>query len=205
MLVRVTESQTPLWVQATEVVKEKFRSSYKATVEPSPQYFAVTLDNEERILSCAGITFADHRTLFSEQYLSQPIETILSERFEKPIDRSTIVEIGSLISHHLTAGMIMVNMIPLLAWCMGGHYLLCTVTPRVREMMESCQIVFEPLLTADPERLANDGGKNWGSYYSKMPVTGFIRVDPKRSRFAAMTLGTLFTQLPTDLPERAQS
>lgn len=205
MLVRVTESQTPLWVQATEVVKEKFRSSYKATVEPSPQYFAVTLDNEERILSCAGITFADHRTLFSEQYLSQPIDTILSERFEKPIDRSTIVEIGSLISHHLTAGMIMVNMIPLLAWCMGGHYLLCTVTPRVREMMESCQIDFEPLLTADPERLANDGGKNWGSYYSKMPVTGFIRVDPKRSRFAAMTLGTLFTQLPTDLPERAQS
>nr|WP_283777246.1 thermostable hemolysin [Pseudomonas nunensis] len=204
-MVRVTESQTPLWVQATEVVKEKFRSSYKATVEPSPQYFAVTLDNEERILSCAGITFADHRTLFSEQYLSQPIETILSERFEKPIDRSTIVEIGSLISHHLTAGMIMVNMIPLLAWCMGGHYLLCTVTPRVREMMESCQIDFEPLLTADPERLANDGGKNWGSYYSKMPVTGFIRVDPKRSRFAAMTLGTLFTQLPTDLPERAQS
>lgn len=205
MLVRVTESQTPLWVQAAEIVKEKFRSSYKATVEPSPQYFAMTLDNEDRILSCAGITFADHRTLFSEQYLSQPIEKILSERVEKPIDRSTIVEIGSLISHHLTAGMIMVNMIPLLAWCMGGHYLLCTVTPRVREMMENCQIDFEPLLTADPERLANAGGKNWGSYYSKMPVTGFIRVDPKRSRFAAMTLGTLFTQLPTDLPERAQS
>nr|WP_242486277.1 thermostable hemolysin [Pseudomonas sp. TH03] len=203
-MVRVTESQTPLWVQATEVVKEKFRSSYNASVEPSPQYFALTLDSEERILSCAGITFADHRTLFSEQYLSQPIETILSERFEKTIDRSTIAEIGSLISHHLTAGMIMVNMIPLLAWCMGGHYLLCTVTPRVREMMESCQIDFEPLLTADPQRLANDGGKNWGSYYSKMPVTGFIRVDPKRSRFAAMTLGTLFTQLPTDLPARAQ-
>lgn len=204
MLVRVTESQTPLWVQATEVVKEKFRSSYNASVEPSPQYFALTLDKDERILSCAGITFADHRTLFSEQYLPQPIETILSERFEKTIDRSTIVEIGSLISHHLTAGMIMVNMIPLLAWCMGGHYLLCTVTPRVRQMMESCQIDFEPLLTADPARLADDGGKNWGSYYSKMPVTGFIRVDPKRSRFAAMTLGTLFTQLPTDLPARAQ-
>lgn len=204
MLVRVTESQTPLWVQATEVVKEKFRSSYNASVEPSPQYFALTLDKDERILSCAGITFADHRTLFSEQYLPQPIETILSERFENTIDRSTIVEIGSLISHHLTAGMIMVNMIPLLAWCMGGHYLLCTVTPRVRQMMESCQIDFEPLLTADPARLADDGGKNWGSYYSKMPVTGFIRVDPKRSRFAAMTLGTLFTQLPTDLPARAQ-
>lgn len=204
MLIRVTESQTPLWMQATEVVKEKFRSSYKAIVEPSPQYFAVTLDNEERILSCAGITFADERTLFSEQYLSQPIEQLLSERLEKPIERSTIVEIGSLVSHHLTAGMIMVNMIPLLAWCMGGHYLLCTVTPRVRQMMEDCQIVFEPLLDADPTRLANEGGKHWGSYYSKLPVTGFIRVDPKRSRFAAMTLGTLFTQLPTDVPARVQ-
>lgn len=196
MLIRVTESQTPLWIQATEAVKEKFRSSYKASIEPNPQYFALTLDQDERILACAGITFADHRTLFSEQYLSRPIEKILSERMEKTIDRSTIVEIGSLISHHLTAGTIMVNMIPLLAWCMGAHYLLCTVTPRVRKVMESCQIVFEPLLEADPQRLADNSGDNWGSYYAKNPVTGFIRVDPKRSRFAAMTLGTLFTQLP---------
>jgi len=204
MLVRVPEGQTPLWTQATEVVREKFRSSYKATVEPNPQYFALTQDADERILSCAGITFGDHRTLFSEQYLAEPIEVILSRRFEKSIDRSTIAEIGSLVSHHLTAGIIMVNMIPLLAWCMGGHYLLCTVTPRVREMMESCQIVFEPLLAADPQRLADEGGKNWGSYYSKQPVTGFIRVDPQRSRFAALTLNTMFTQSMTDLPVRAQ-
>lgn len=204
MLVRVTESQTPLWVQATETVKKKFHSSYNATIEPNPQYFAVTLDHEERILSCAGITFADNGTLFSEQYLDQPIEKILSARLEKMIERSTIVEIGSLISHHVTAGTIMVNMIPLLAWCMGAHYLLCTVTPRVRKVMESCQIVFEPLLTADPDRLTNKNGADWGSYYSKLPVTGFIRVDPKRSRFASMTLGTLFTQLPEHQPARVQ-
>jgi hypothetical protein len=204
MQIRVAETKTPLWVQATEVVKEKFRRSYSASVEPNPQYFAVTQDPSDRILACAGITFADHRTLFSEQYLAQPIEVILSQRLEKTIDRSNIVEIGNLISHHLTAGMILVNMIPLLSWCMGGYYLLCTVTPRVRQMMESCQIDFEPLLTADPARLGEEGGKNWGTYYSKLPVTGFIRVDPQRSRFAAMTLNTSFTQLPGDSLARAQ-
>lgn len=204
MQIRVAETKTPLWVQATEVVKEKFRRSYSASVEPNPQYFAVTQDPSDRILACAGITFADHRTLFSEQYLAQPIEVILSQRLEKTIDRSNIVEIGNLISHHLTAGMILVNMIPLLSWCMGGHYLLCTVTPRVRQMMESCQIDFEPLLTADPARLGEEGGKNWGTYYSKLPVTGFIRVDPQRSRFAAMTLNTSFSQLPGDSLARAQ-
>src|SRR3546814_9354474 len=102
MQIRVAETKTPLWVQATEVVKEKFRSSYSASVEPNPQYFAVTQDPSDRILACAGITFADHRTLFSEQYLAQPIEVILSQRLEKTIDRSNIVEIGNLISHHLT-------------------------------------------------------------------------------------------------------
>lgn len=204
MQIRVAENKTPLWVQATEVVKDKFRSSYAASVEPNPQYFAVTQDQEDRILACAGITFADHRILFSEQYLTQPIEEILSQRFERTIERSNIVEIGNLISHHLTAGMILVNMIPLLSWCMGGHYLLCTVTPRVRQMMESCQIDFEPLLTADPTRLADDSGKNWGTYYAKKPVTGFIRVDPKRSRFAATTLNTSFTQLPGETLARAQ-
>ncbi|RMM53435.1 thermostable hemolysin [Pseudomonas corrugata] len=204
MQIRVAETKSPLWVQATEVVKDKFRSSYAASVEPNPQYFAVTQDQQDRILACAGITFGDHRILFSEQYLTQPIEEILSQRFEKTIERSNIVEIGNLISHHLTAGMILVNMIPLLSWCMGGHYLLCTVTPRVRQMMESCQIDFEPLLTADPTRLADEGGKNWGTYYAKKPVTGFIRVDPKRSRFAATTLNTSFTQLPGESLARAQ-
>lgn len=204
MQIRVAETKMPLWVQATEVVRQKFRSSYSASIEPNPQYFAVTQDPADRILACAGITFADHRILFSEQYLTQPIDAILSQRFEKRIERSNIVEIGNLVSHHLTAGMILVNMIPLLAWCMGGHYLLCTVTPRVRQMMESCQIDFEPLLTADPARLADDGGKNWGSYYAKSPVTGFIRVDSQRSRFAAMTLNTSFTQLPRDGLARAQ-
>lgn len=196
MLVRVTDSDSALWKQAAEIVKEKFQHSYKANIEPTPQYFALTQDEDERIMSCAGITFGDNRTLFSEQYLTQPIHEILSDLQGKPIERSSIAEIGSLISHHITAGVIMVNMIPLLAWCMGAQYLLCTVTPRVREMMESCQIVFEPLLTADPARLGENGGKNWGSYYAKRPVTGFIKVDPQRSRFAAMTLGTLFNHIP---------
>ncbi|MBP0940261.1 thermostable hemolysin [Pseudomonas alliivorans] len=196
MLIRVTDCESPLWKQAVEIVKSKFQSSYKANIEPNPQYFALTQDEDERIMSCAGITFGDHRTLFSEQYLPRPIHEILSERHGQQIERASIAEIGSLISHHVTAGVIMVNMIPLLAWCMGAQYLLCTVTPRVREMMESCQIVFEPLLTADPTRLSEDGGKNWGSYYAKRPITGFIKVDPQRSRFAAMTLGTLFNHLP---------
>ncbi|MCV4284082.1 thermostable hemolysin [Pseudomonas capsici] len=196
MLIRVTDCDSPLWKQAAQIVKEKFQHSYKADIEPTPQYFALTQDENERIMSCAGITFGDHRTLFSEQYLTQPIQEILSERQGKQIDRSSIAEIGNLISHHVTAGVIMVNMIPLLAWSMGAQYLLCTVTPRVQKMMESCQIVFEPLLTADPARLADDTGKKWGSYYSKRPVTGFIKVDPQRSRFAAMPLGTQFTHAP---------
>ena len=41
MQIRVAETKTALWVQATEVVKEKFRRSYSASVEPNPQYFAV--------------------------------------------------------------------------------------------------------------------------------------------------------------------
>ena len=202
MLIRVTERQAPLWKDASEVVRQKFNNSYDANIEPSPQYFVVTQTPEEKIISCAGITFADDRILFSEQYLSQPIEQILSDRFGKNVDRANIAEIGSLTSHHVTAGMILVNMIPLLAWCMGAHYLLCTVTPHVRRMMESCQIEFSPLLTADPDCLREDGA-NWGSYYAQQPVTGFIRVDPKRSRFAAMTLSTLFTHTPAEFPRRA--
>ena len=201
MLIRVTEKDTVLWKNASSVSKLKYNRAYNASIEPSPQYYVVVQTADDHILACAGITFGDEEGLFSEQYLDEPIEAILHKRYGKEIERSNIAEIGSLTSHHATAGMILVNMIPLLSWCMGAHYLLCTVTPRVIAMMEGCQIAFEPIEQANPERLT-EAKDIWGSYYDQVPVTGFIRVDPKRSRFAAMTVGTVFTHTPLTLPKR---
>lgn len=141
MLIRVTERSTPLWDEALNAARKQYGRVYGAQINPEPQYFVVIQSTDEKLLACAGITFADERTLFSEQYLAGPVEDILRPRIDREIERANIVEIGSLISHHSTAGMILVNMIPLLAWCMGAHVLLCTVTPRVRAMMEGCQIV----------------------------------------------------------------
>ncbi|MEH6559810.1 MAG: thermostable hemolysin [Marinobacter sp.] len=201
MLIRVTETNTALWNKASEVSKLKYNSAYNASIDPAPQYYVVVQNAKDRILACAGITFGEEGGLFSEQYLDKPIEAILRARLGKELERSNIAEIGSLTSHHATAGMILVNMIPMLAWCMGAHYLLCTVTPQVIRMMEGCQIAFEPLEQADPDRLT-EAKELWGSYYDRVPVTGFIRVDPKRSRFAAITVETVFTHTPLAKPKR---
>lgn len=202
MLIRVAESHTPLWSRAAEVVKLRFKKSYEASVDPAPQYFVITQNEQEEILACAGITLAEDRKLFSEQYLPDSVERTLSAKFGKTIDRTLIGECGSLTSLHATAGAILVNMVPMLAWCMGIHYLLVTVTPRVRQMMESCQIEFEPMFEADPGKLDGDAEK-WGKYYEQRPVTGVIPVDPRQSRFAAVTLSTLFSQTYLEMPKRA--
>ncbi|MEB0199999.1 thermostable hemolysin, partial [Pseudomonas sp. 5S4] len=131
-----------------------------------------------------------------------PIERVLSDRFHKQINRFSIAEVGNLISNQETAGRILVDMIPLLAWSMGAKYLICTVTPKVQRMMEACQIVFEPLIMATPEGLTDRGKKDWGTYYSEQPVTGFIRIDPKRSRFAELTMKASF-HLPIEESMRA--
>lgn len=191
MLIRVTEANTDLWRKASEVSRRKYNKSYNARINPIPQYYVVVQTEESQILACAGITFADGGVLFSEQYLNSPIESILQTRLGKKAKRSHIAEIGTLTSRHTTAGTILVNMIPMLAWCMGARYLLCTVTPRVITMMEECQIPFEPIKHAESDRL-EEAEHSWGTYYNQTPVTGFIQVDPKRSRFAALTVGTVF-------------
>ncbi|MCY1362884.1 Thermostable hemolysin [compost metagenome] len=201
MLISVTERNTTLWDEALDVVRNQYNRTYDANIAPDPQYFVVIQSMTGKILACAGVTFADESRLFSEQYLANPIENVLSLRSDREVERANIVEIGSLVSHHPTAGRILVNMIPMLAWCMGAQFLLCTATPRVRAMMASCQITFEPIEQADPSRLDNSQ-ESWGSYYEQRPVTGFIQVDPKRSRFAAMTVSTIFTHAPVDLPKR---
>lgn len=201
MFIRVTERKTTLWKKASEFCKLKYKNSYNANINPTSQYYVVVQNEENRILACSGVTFGDEGRLFSEQYLDESIDTILLKKFGMEVERSSIAEIGNLTSDHFTAGMILVNMIPLLAWCMGAHYLLCTVTPRVIAMMEGCQIAFEPIEQADPDRL-DEAREIWGAYYDQAPVTGFIRVDPKRSRFAAMTVGTVFTHNSLITPKR---
>ncbi|MBI0329795.1 thermostable hemolysin [Burkholderia plantarii] len=186
MKIRVAKQGTALWTTAAVAVKKKYRIAYEAQVEPNPENFVVAIDDAQRILACAGITFAGPTPLFSEQYLEKPIESVIHDTWGVEYFRNEIAEIGNLISNDISASASVIKLVPLLAWCMGARALLCTVTTKVAGLLKNYDIQFEPICEADPARVAG-AGHAWGSYYANRPVTGLIHVADHRALLRHMT------------------
>src|ERR1041385_6977632 len=116
------------WTRAAALVRDKYQRSFGAEVMPRPDCFAICNtrprlgDQTVKTAACAGVTFAESRTLFSETYLDDPIDVVLSRLEGEPIQRSAIAEIGSLASIERYAGVELVKVLPILTWCLRRQY-----------------------------------------------------------------------------------
>jgi hypothetical protein len=81
----------------------------------------------------------------------------------------------------------MVRLIPIIAWCMGMEYILCTVTARLRDVLQRLDIAFTVLGDADPGRLDPGERAAWGTYYDQSPQVGFIELRVLAPLFAGAT------------------
>lgn len=78
MRVNFSSSNTQEWEDAVHLVKDKDRRSFNASTNPKPTCFTVDLltnkQEQEYVVACSGLTVTASRTLFSKQYLPEPIE-----------------------------------------------------------------------------------------------------------------------------------
>ncbi|MFC4161230.1 thermostable hemolysin [Chitinimonas lacunae] len=164
-----------LWDRAVTLVKQRYLDRHAAAVEPTPQYFVVVQDKVGRLLACAGLTFADTGPLFSECYLDLPVEQVARARLGVGYRREQIVEVGNLVACDPIAARLVVRMVPILAGSLGARLLFCTVTDRVRGLLNACRLPFVPVCAAAAERVGDPA--RWGRYYERAPQTGFIDLD----------------------------
>lgn len=186
MKIKVANRGTLLWDKAKATVQKKYQHSYDAIIDPNPHHFFVALDEHQEVIACSGITFADSTRLFSEQYLDNDLDSIIQEQCHHRYARHEIAEIGSLVSNDKKASLTIIKMTPLLSWCIGAKVLVCTITPKVAGLLKICDIDFQPICLADPNRLQT-GPQNWGSYYDSSPSTGLIHVANHRALFQGLT------------------
>lgn len=52
-------------------------------------------DANGELQAASGVQIASHGALYLENYLDNPIETLLTARLMQPVSRNTIVEIGN--------------------------------------------------------------------------------------------------------------
>ncbi|MFC3116037.1 thermostable hemolysin [Cellvibrio fontiphilus] len=122
--------------------------------------------------AAVGLAPAASGKLFAEQYLSAPIEQVISERLGVTVAREQIVEIGNLVSTWKGSSLLLFIVIGELLERLGYDYVLFTGTREVKALL--ARLHYSPMVLADanPACLA-DGGASWGSYYSHQPQVMF--------------------------------
>lgn len=130
MYYTIHDQQYEGWHSLMSFVRKKYKEEYDAEIYDDPEYYiAVYSDNNlKNFLGGAGITFAENKLLFSEQYLSDSIDCILNKKLITHVHRMEVAEISALTSFKKSTGIKLVKKVPFLAQCLGEKYLLCTVT-----------------------------------------------------------------------------
>lgn len=169
------------WKDATTLVQNKYKRTFDADVMPKPDCFVAcyvpSLEGTgSELVACTGVTFGSSKRFFSERYLDEPVEALLSRVDGVPVSRESIVEVGSLASIQRDVGSELVRITPLLMWCLGKQYIFCTASQPLRRLFTRVGITFQPLAESNISRLDEADRGRWGSYYELQPETGYIRL-----------------------------
>lgn len=114
-----------------------------------------------------GMRFAQSGQLFTEQYLDEPIETLLSAH-GLPAARGDIAEIGHLFAESRPALMQLFLLIAQGLHQLRMSTLVFTATSEVRCLLKRHGICLVPIAVAEPGRLG-EKAVAWGRYYDTRP------------------------------------
>lgn len=122
--------------------------------------------------AAVGLAPASGGKLFAEQYLTAPIEQVISDKLGQPIARNQIVEIGNLVSTWKGSSLLLFIVIGEVLERLGYHYVLFTGTREVKALL--ARLHYSPVVLADADpAVLPDGGASWGSYYANNPQVMF--------------------------------
>ncbi|MEV1143951.1 thermostable hemolysin [Micromonospora sp. NPDC049799] len=178
--VRVTSPPSPEWDAASAFVRAGYAEIYGALIDPSPDCFVLAArhrpDRLEEIVACGGMTFNSPRGFFSERYLDHSLEEALQRVAGAPVSRDDVVEVGSFVAVG-GSGAELIRLLPLLAWCQGMRYALCTATGPLAAALPQFGVPFLALGRARPTWMTPSERRRWGTYYDHAPTTGLVPLD----------------------------
>ncbi|MGX1759647.1 thermostable hemolysin [Streptomyces lydicus] len=193
MQIDLAHRATSAWLDAADLAREVYAQAYGADVAPRPDSFIVARPacggaaEPCPPLACAGLTFGREQELFSERYLDTGVEAAVLAHLGVTVDRRRVVEVGALATRRVSVGRELIRATPIISWCLGMEYILCTVTRSLITTLARTGICFVPFGPADPGRLSPDEAARWGSYYDHQPQVGVIALNALDRLFSDTT------------------
>jgi Thermostable hemolysin len=165
----------PARAEVEAFIHAVFKRAYDANITTFMPQLVALRDNNGVLMAAFGLKKASAGPLFLEQYLDEPIESLISKKLRKPISRDEITKIGNLaVANPRNAGVLIAHVIQHsldmgIEWCVATahHSLQNGVVKGGRDVY--------PLFPADKARLSPQEQAKWGSYYKHMPQVIAIR------------------------------
>ena len=161
--------------EVEQFIYDVFKTSYGAEVTLFMPNLVALRDCEGELMGAFGWKQASDGPLFLEQYLDEPIESLISKTLSKQITRNQITKIGNLaVSNPRNAGILIAHIIQHsldigIEWCVAtAHHSL------QNGLVKGGRDVY-PLFMADKARLSTEEQAKWGSYYNRIPQVVAIR------------------------------
>jgi len=155
-------------------IGQQFASAYGATITE----FLPVLSSmccQGRISAVAGIRTARKNDLFIEQYLDEPIETMLSRLCQTSVNRPHIVEIGNLSATHRGATLLFFITQIAMLYEAGFQWGVFTATAQVKNIIGKLNFMTLDLGPADPTQLEHRA-TGWGNYYDSRPTVLAVNI-----------------------------
>lgn len=156
-------------------IHDVFKRAYNAEITLFLPNLVALRDRDGILMAAFGWKKAADGPLFLEQYLDEPIESLISRRLNKHITRDQITKIGNLaVANPRNAGVLIAHVIQHsldigIEWCVAtAHHSL------QNGLIKGGRDVF-PLFPADKSRLPLEEQAKWGSYYHHQPQVIAIR------------------------------
>lgn len=162
-------------VEVETFIHDVFKRAYNAEITLFLPNLVALRDSDGILMAAFGWKKATDGPLFLEQYLDEPIESLISKRLDKHITRDQITKIGNLaVANPRNAGVLIAHIIQHsldigIEWCVAtAHHSL------QNGLIKGGRDVY-PLFPADKSRLPLEEQAKWGSYYKHLPQVIAIR------------------------------
>lgn len=159
-----------------QFISHNFYQAYQAHID----HFADLLigcksDEDHHWMAAFGMSNLADKKAYLEQYLNEPIESIIAFMTGQKVKRSEIFELGNLASEYPGATRRLIKKMTSLIFNQGGRWVVFTANNLVLNAFHKLNLNPQIISKANPDLLPNHG-INWGHYYETKPQVMFIKV-----------------------------
>jgi len=162
-------SSTSQRADSEAFIRKSFAAAHGADIQHFMPILLCLRDRFCQPRAALGLRPAQNTPLFLEHYLESPVEAVLSDAFQQPVNRRGIVEVGNLAVGEKGEVRSLILAMTAFLYAADYQWVVFTIGPILINSFARLGLPLTDLGPARIEHLPLEERDNWGSYYQQAP------------------------------------